>query len=71
MSIQLTNRVSTLEAEVKALRETVDGLIEAMTQPPEQKNPNGPRTLCPKCGLVPNYFLHTRSCRGKKQVAAI
>lgn len=64
MSLALQARVSSLEAEVKALRE----IVETLTAPPAEAskpNPNGPRTLCPKCGLVPNYFLHTKHCKGK------
>jgi len=70
MSIHLQVRVTALEVTVKELRETIDGLIEAMAAPPlgvpePRVNPNGPRTLCPKCGLKPNYYLHTKQCRGQ------
>lgn len=67
MSRLMQARVSVLEVEVKALRETLAEVLATMAEPPEQKanpNPNGPRTMCPKCGLVPNYYMHVRSCRG-------
>jgi hypothetical protein len=70
MSMQLTQRVSTLEAEVKALREMVESLAAAPAESPEQKqitNPNGPRRMCPKCGVKPNYHLHVLHCRGPWQ----
>lgn len=62
MSILLQHRVSNLEAEVKALKE----IVAALTAPPERKNPNGPRQMCPKCGVEPNYHLHVKNCKGKK-----
>lgn len=65
MSIQLQHRVSALEAEVKALRQTLSDVLTAMAEP-EPKNPNGPRQLCPKCGEKPAYHLHVVNCRGKK-----
>ena len=72
MSMHLTGRVSVLEAEVKALRETLAQVLAQMAEPPEPKtNQNGPRKMCPHCGEVPNYFLHTRSCKGKKGNAPI
>jgi hypothetical protein len=30
-------------------------------------NPNGPRRMCPKCGVKPNYHLHVINCRGPWQ----
>lgn len=67
MSLALQHRVSSLEAEVKALRETIDGLIAAITAEPEQKhNPNGPRQMCPKCGEQPAYHFHVKHCQGKR-----
>lgn len=67
MSIQLTQRVSVLEAEVKALRQTLAEVLAVMAEPPEPKaNQHGPRQLCPKCGEKPAYHLHVINCRGKK-----
>jgi len=72
MSIALQVRVSALEQHVKELRETIDGLIATMGEAPQPKaNPNGPRALCPKCHEAPNYYLHVKHCKGKKQAAAI
>jgi hypothetical protein len=70
MSMQLQGRVSALEAEVKALRELVESLAAAPTETHEPKqitNPNGPRRMCPKCGVKPNYHLHVINCRGPWQ----
>lgn len=68
MSMQLQQRVSALEAEVRSLREVVAGLIDAMTAPPGLKvNANGPRQMCPKCGVKPNYHLHVVNCKGPWQ----
>lgn len=65
MSLQLQARVSYLETEVRGLRETVAQLIAIIAEPPEpQKNPNGPRKMCPKCGEQPNYHLHVIHCKG-------
>lgn len=67
MSMQLTQRVSALEAEVKALRQTISDLIATMAEPENKANPNGPRRMCPKCGVKPNYHLHVINCRGPWQ----
>jgi hypothetical protein len=69
MSMQLQGRVSELEAKVRALEETVRWLIDAITAPPPV-NPNGPRQMCPKCGVKPNYHLHVINCKGKVAVPA-
>lgn len=75
MSLALQRRVSDLEAEVVALRQAIDGLITAMSDlndplPQELKaNPNGPRKMCPKCGVKPNYHLHVVNCKGPWQGA--
>ena len=70
MSMQLTGRVSVLEAEVKALRETLAEVLAAMAEPQEQKaNQQGPRTMCPKCGEKPAYHLHVVNCKGKRGAA--
>lgn len=70
MSLQLQRRVSALEAEVTALRETVSSLISAITETHEQKtNPNGPRKMCPVCGVKLNYHLHVVNCKGPWQGA--
>lgn len=67
MSMQLTGRVSVLEAEVKALRETLAEVLAAMAGPHEPKaNQQGPRQLCPKCGERPAYHFHVEHCKGKK-----
>ena len=71
MSIHLQGRVAVLEAEVKRLNEVITGLIDVMTTQAEPRNGNGPRQMCPKCGVKPNYFLHVKSCKGAKQEAAI
>lgn len=60
MSMALENRITTLEAQVKALRE----IIDLLAAPPV--NPNGPRQMCPKCHEKPNYHLHVINCKGKK-----
>lgn len=66
MSMALQARVSSLEAEVKALREIVDILsAPAPIKEQQNKNPFGPRQLCPKCGEKPNYYLHVKHCKGK------
>ena len=76
MSIALQGRVIALEAEVKALRQQFDTLLSAMTEP-EPKTPaappaaavnaQGPRQMCPRCGVKPNYHLHVTNCRGPWQ----
>jgi hypothetical protein len=74
MSRELQNRVSTLEHEVKSLRIALHDMVRVMSEKPapvEEKNPNAPRQMCPKCGEVPNYHLHVRSCKGKKVTAQI
>lgn len=65
MSIQLTQRVSVLEVEVKALRESLADLIAGLAEPDTKPNAQGPRKMCPHCGIKPNYFLHVRSCGGR------
>lgn len=74
MSMALQSRMSALEQtvrsqadEIEALHRTVAQLIETASQKTLTLNssPMKPRTMCPHCGLVPNYFLHTRSCKGK------
>lgn len=67
----MQRRIATLETEVASLREAIAGLVEAIGEQPAAKNSNGPRKMCPHCGEVPNYYLHTRSCKGKKQAQAI
>ena len=66
MSMQLTQRVSSLEARLKALEETIREMA-APTQPEAKPNPNGPRAMCPKCGVKPNYHLHVVHCKGPWQ----
>jgi len=72
MSMALQQRVTTLENEVKVLRELVTGLMaqmqEAEAHSPEHKtNDYGPRRMCPKCGVKPNYHLHVINCKGPWQ----
>jgi hypothetical protein len=69
VSMQLQGRVKTLEDEVKSLREVVAMLIEAISAPAPtaQVNVNGPRRMCPHCGVKPNYHLHVINCRGPWQ----
>lgn len=62
MSMALQARVSTLEAEVKALR----AIIDILAAPAPHTNPNGPRQMCPHCGVKPNYHLHVINCKGRK-----
>jgi hypothetical protein len=56
MSLQLQERVKTLEAEVAALR----AMLLEVVKPPEVAT-----DLCPKCGVKPNKYFHVRSCQGK------
>jgi hypothetical protein len=72
MSMQLQVRVTTLENEVKVLRELVTGLIQSIEEGQPKKetlhlNPNGPRQMCPKCGVKPAYHLHVVNCKGPWQ----
>ena len=69
MSMQLTGRVSVLEAEVKALRETLSEVLASLAEPEPKANPQGPRQLCPKCGEKPAYHLHVVNCKGKRGAA--
>lgn len=66
MSLALQHRVSALEAQVRALSLKLDSLsvVQPAIQAAPKKNPNGPRSMCPKCGLKPNYYLHTKNCKG-------
>ena len=66
MSMALTARIGSLEARVKAL----EGLLAQVSAEPEKpefdlaRTPK-PKQMCPKCGLVPNYYFHVRNCKGK------
>lgn len=73
MSIALQGRVTSLEEKVAEQEKVIAGLIEVMTDmaTPKPVNTNGPRQMCPKCGVKPNYFLHVRSCKGKADGVAI
>jgi hypothetical protein len=67
MSMQLTGRVSELEAKVRSLEEVIRGLIETIAESAPKPNVNGPRQMCPKCGVKPNYHLHVVNCKGPWQ----
>ena len=78
MSVQLQERVKTLEARVAALEAK---LAEAITigldygntpavtvayVEPTQVASASKRGLCPKCGVKPNYYMHTKWCKGQQ-----
>jgi hypothetical protein len=78
MTMQLTARVSALEAEVRDLRKVLSELIALMSSSSypspspssgngaAHPNPQGPRQMCPKCGEKPAYKFHVDHCTGKK-----
>lgn len=80
MSIALTNRVSELERKVAELAERIEKTVgvdkfveveKVKADLPKDKSLNKvPRQMCPHCGAKPNYFLHTRSCKGPWQGAS-
>ena len=69
----LEGRVRVLESEVTALRNRVGSLeakpevtpAEVLDAAKEAHRPvENKKKLCPKCGKVPGYFFHVRSCPG-------
>ncbi len=63
----LQARISALEADVRALNARLDSMMKPNgDDKPKIANPNGPRSMCPKCNAVPAYFLHVKHCKGPK-----
>lgn len=64
----LQARISALEADVKNLHARLDSLTKPNGESQlKATNPYGPRSLCPKCGVKPAYFLHVKHCKGSQQ----
>ena len=54
--------VSREAATVAAMNEAMKQLMDAASSKPVEQNVG--KKLCPKCGKVPGYFFHVRSCKG-------
>lgn len=67
MSIQLQVRVSVLEEALRKLTARVDDLSKPNGEDHKATNPNGPRRMCPKCGVKLAYHLHVKHCKGPWQ----
>jgi hypothetical protein len=72
MSLQLQERVKCLEEQVKVLR----AMLLEVSKPTIRADADLPQgtpvageilklDLCPKCGVKPNKYFHTRVCQGK------
>jgi hypothetical protein len=59
MSLQQQERIKSLEARVEVL----EGVIRQLVDCPKPSVTVA--DLCPKCGVKPNKYFHTRSCTGK------
>lgn len=66
MSMALQARVAMLEAEVRALNSRIDAMAKPNGED-HKTNPNGPRNMCPKCGVKLAYHLHVKHCKGPWQ----
>lgn len=68
MSMALQARISALEADVRNLNARLDSMMKPSGEAkPKITNPNGPRTMCPKCGEKPAYYLHVKHCKGSQK----
>jgi hypothetical protein len=67
MSMALQARVSMLEAEVRSLAARLDAMAKPNGEHKEPVNPNGPRKMCPHCGVKLAYHLHVKNCKGPWQ----
>lgn len=67
MSMALQGRVSILEQQVRDLIARFDAMAKPNGEHKEPYNPNGPRKMCPKCGVKLAYHLHVKHCKGPWQ----
>lgn len=67
MSMALQARLSALEADVRELHARLDSMTKPNVDDKPKASPYGPRSMCPKCGIKPAYFLHTKHCKGPWQ----
>ena len=68
MSMALQQRISALEEQVRTLNARMDGMAKPNGEIKQAiTNPNGPRKMCPKCGVKLAYHLHVKHCKGPWQ----
>jgi hypothetical protein len=74
MSLQQQERIKSLEARVEVLEGVIRQLVDCsdLASKPltlevigEGAHRAAKVDLCPKCGVKPNKYFHTRSCTGK------
>lgn len=62
IALDLQTRVEKLEKRVEELAQPQ---VVVTTEPKLEEAPSG-RSMCPKCGVKPNYFFHVKTCTGQK-----
>lgn len=66
MSMAILARIGSLETRVKTLEALLaKPIVEPEKEEFELSRTPKPKQMCPKCGLVPNYYFHVRNCKGK------